>query len=163
VEVDRSVVGASTGVSRVVVERGPVARFADAVRADDPVYRDASAALAAGFPAVPAPFTFPVALEHWGRLPEMQEGPPVADNPVARVLAPLLAHGGVVLHGEEEIFYYRPIYVGDVLRGEGVVADVYERESGGRRMTFVVVETRWSDERTGEPVVTVRMNVLHRS
>lgn len=161
-EVDRSVVGTSTGVSRVVVERGPVARFADAVRAEDPVHRDAAAAAAAGFPAIPAPFTFPVALEHWGRFPELQDASATTDNPVARVLAPLLAQGGIVFHGEEEIRYERPVYVGDVLRGEGVVADVYERESGGRKMTFVVVETRWHDERTGEPVVTTRMNLLHR-
>jgi len=30
-------------------------------------------------------------------------------------------------------------------------------------MTFVVVETNWTDERTGDPVVTTRFNVIHRA
>jgi hypothetical protein len=30
-------------------------------------------------------------------------------------------------------------------------------------MTFLVSETRYTDERTGEPVLTSRMNLIHRS
>jgi hypothetical protein len=30
-------------------------------------------------------------------------------------------------------------------------------------MTFIVSETTWSDDKTGEPVVTARFNLIHRS
>jgi uncharacterized protein YrrD len=52
--------------------------------------------------------------------------------------------------------------VGDVLTGEGKVVDVYAKESKGKTMTFIVTETVWRDEATGEPVVTSRTNILHR-
>jgi hypothetical protein len=30
-------------------------------------------------------------------------------------------------------------------------------------MTFIVSETKWSDDTTGEPVVTARFNLIHRA
>jgi len=57
-------------------------------------------------------------------------------------------------------FFYK---VGDVLVGEGKVVDVYEKESKGKTMTFLVTENVYSDEKTGEPVVSTRMNLIHRS
>ena len=54
------------------------------------------------------------------------------------------------------------LVVGDVLVSEGKVVDMYERESKGRTMTFVVMETVWRDDRSGEPVVTERFNLIHR-
>jgi acyl dehydratase len=164
VAVDRSLIGKSTGTMRVVVERGPVQIFAEAVKDDDPVYRDPRAAGAAGLPAIPAPPTFPIAMEHWGRFVEQQ---PAEDgeafSPFGAIIGPLLAKGGLILHGEQEYAYARPIFVGDVLVGTGQLVDVYEKASGGRTMTFVVVETTWSDERTGDPVVTARLNLIHRA
>lgn len=56
-----------------------------------------------------------------------------------------------------------PLLVGDVLVGTGVVVDLYEKQSKGRTMTFLVVETNWADDRTGEPVVSSRTNLIHRS
>jgi hypothetical protein len=29
-------------------------------------------------------------------------------------------------------------------------------------MTFVVTETVWNDDKTGEPVLTARFNLIHR-
>jgi hydroxyacyl-ACP dehydratase HTD2-like protein with hotdog domain len=68
-----------------------------------------------------------------------------------------------VLHGEQEFEYHRPIVVGDVVIGEGRIVDIYEKESKSRTMTFVVTETVWRDEKNGEPVVTERFNLIHRS
>jgi hypothetical protein len=48
------------------------------------------------------------------------------------------------------------------LEGKGLVVDAYQKESKGKTMTFVVVETAWSDIATGEPVCTSRMNIIHR-
>jgi len=50
-----------------------------------------------------------------------------------------------------------------VLVGEGKVADAYEKQSGSSTLTFVVLETTWSEEATGEPVVTARTNLLVRT
>jgi acyl-coenzyme A thioesterase PaaI-like protein len=73
-----------------------------------------------------------------------------------------MANGGIILHGEQEFNYHRPVFAGDVLVGEGKVVDAYEKQSKGKTMTFVVVETAFSDQATGEPVCTSRMNIIHR-
>ncbi|MEY2475429.1 MAG: hypothetical protein QOG87_744, partial [Actinomycetota bacterium] len=70
---------------------------------------------------------------------------------------------GMILHGEQEFTYHRPLSVGDVLVGEGTVVDLYEKESKGKTMTFLVTENAFKDEKTGEPVVTARMNLIHRA
>ena len=49
-----------------------------------------------------------------------------------------------------------------MLEGNGTVVDAYEKESKGKTMTFVVVETAWTDRATGELVCTSRMNIIHR-
>ena len=82
---------------------------------------------------------------------------------MAKTIGSLMAKGGLILHGEQEFEYHRPMVVGDVLAGEGKVLDLYEKESKGRTMTFLVMETTYRDGRTGEPVLTTRMNLIHRS
>jgi acyl dehydratase len=173
--VDTSVIGTTTARCQVVVERGPVANFATAVTDTSPVYRDADAAAAAGFDGVPAPPTFTFAVRAWGERPELQRGlDPVADNALAEIMGGLVAGGGLVLHGEQSFDYHRPVLVGDVLHGEATVVDVYQKESrsggdGGtgqervRTMTFLVIETVWTDDDSGDPVVTERFNLLHRA
>ena len=161
--VDTSIIGKETGRARVQVERAPLANFAKAVKDGNAVYSDINAAEAAGFDGVPAPPTFGFALEFWGRYPELQKGlTPVDGNPMMEVIGKLMQNGGLVLHGEQEFEYHRPIVAGDVLRSEGKVVDAYEKESKGKTMTFVVTETVWSDDKTGEPVLTARFNLIHR-
>lgn len=158
-----SIIGRSTGSTTVVVERGPVTNFAVAVCDHDPVFGHLEDAAEAGLPGIPAPPTFGIAMEHWGAFPELQPADKATGDPVAEVLGNLMASGGLILHGEQEFVYHRPMVVGDRLRGDGAVVDAYTKESGGRTMTFLVTETRWCDERTGEPVLTSRTNVIHRS
>ena len=161
--VDRSIVGKSTGRTRVVVERGPVAVFADAVKDSSPLYRDPRAAEEAGLRSIPVPPTYPFVMAHWGAFREIQpEASDEAGPGMGEVLGPLLAQGGLLLHGEQEFEYQRPVMVGDVLLGEGRVVDAYEKESGSHTMTFIVVETVWRDDSTGESVVTTRTNLLVR-
>jgi acyl dehydratase len=158
----KSLIGRPTGHSKVVVERGPVAFFAQAVKDDDPVYRDPEAARAAGFSNIPVPPTYPLVMDHWGTFEELQPQDNPTDSPLMAALGPLMARGGLILHGEQEFIYHRPVVVGDVLEGHGKVADAYQKESRGRTMTFVVTETTWKDE-SGSPVVTSRFNVIHRA
>lgn len=161
--VDTSVIGKPTGAYRVRVERGPLSFFAAALKDDNPIYRDATAAKAAGFDAIPAPPTFSFAMQHMGRFTEEQPPDPTGGtNPMHTVMGSLYAKGGLVLHGEEEFVYHRPIVVGDVLVGEGKILDVYEKDSDSATMTFIVMETSWRDEATGDPVVTETFNLIHR-
>ena len=50
-----------------------------------------------------------------------------------------------------------------MLVSEGKITDAYQKESKGRTMTFIVQETNWRDDKTGEPVVTARFNLIHRA
>lgn len=161
-ELLKSLVGKPTSKSKVVVERGPVSFFAQAVEDESPVYQDPGEARAAGFVGIPAPPTFPFVMEHWGKFAELQPPDAPKGSPLMTALGPLMSKGGLILHGEQEFTYHRPVVVGDVLIGEGKVVDAYQKESKGRTMTFVVTETNWRDE-SGAPVVTARFNLIHRA
>jgi hypothetical protein len=102
-------------------------------------------------------------MEFSGKFAEMQSGDAPSPHPLSTVLGPLLAGGGLLLHGEQEFIYHRPIVVGDVLVGEGSIIDAYQKESKGKTMTFMVSEMNWKDEKTGEPVATVRNNLIVRA
>jgi acyl dehydratase len=162
--VDTSVIGKSTGTQRVVVERQPLSNFAKAVKDTNPIYQNGEAAKGAGFDAIPAPPTWSFAMSGWGIYPERQSDlARVEGNPMFEIIGKLQAKGGMVLHGEQEFEYHRPILAGDVLVGEGKVVDAYEKDSGSATMTFVVSETVWKDDKSGEPVVTTRFNLIHRA
>jgi len=162
--VDKSLIGTPTGKSKITVERGPVSNFAKALTDDNPIYQNPDAAKAAGFENIPAPPTWGFAMAHWGAFAEQQPADPTKGrNPVMEVIGTLMQKGGLVLHGEQEFEYHRPVVVGDVLDGEGKVTDVYEKDSKGKTMTFLVTENVFKDAKTGEPVLTTRMNLIHRS
>ena len=101
---------------------------------------------------------------NWGAYPEAQ--PPAGEqptgNPMAEVIGKLMQSGGLVLHGEQEFEYHKPLTAGMTLTHEGKVADIYEKESKGKTMTFVVIENEYRDA-GGDLVLTARMNILHRS
>jgi hydroxyacyl-ACP dehydratase HTD2-like protein with hotdog domain len=73
-----------------------------------------------------------------------------------------MSKGGLVLHGEQEFIYHRPMVVGETLDFVGTVTDIYEKPTGDRTMTFMVVEDVYSDA-DGQPVLTSIMNLIHRS
>jgi acyl dehydratase len=158
----KSLIGTTTHESTVVVERGPLTVFAEAVLDRDPIYRNADAAAAAGFDGIPAPPTYPFVMQHWGRFEELQ-GPSEGHlDVVSGILGVLLKEGGLILHGEQSFHHHRPIVAGDVLEGKGSVVDAYAKESNGKTMTFIVEETVWRDQASGEPVSSTRFNVIHR-
>jgi hydroxyacyl-ACP dehydratase HTD2-like protein with hotdog domain len=160
------VVGRPTGRSTVVVERGPVSVFAKACGDTSAVYERVDAAREAGLDAIPAPPTFAFsALAFWGAFPEEQpadSGASAGANPLMEVIGGLMARGGMVLHGEQEFVYHRPVLVGDRLHKNGKVVDLYEKATGERTMTFLVTEDEYRDD-AGELVLTSRMNLIHRS
>jgi acyl dehydratase len=158
------VVGLPTGAATVHVERGPVAKFARSVTDENPVYHDLAAAREAGFDHIPAPPTFTFsAAGFWGVFPEDQPADPTGGRgtPSRRLMSELMKGGGMVLHGEQEFIYHKPVQVGQTLHQEGKVTDLYSKEAKGRTMTFLVMETVFKDD-AGDPVVTERFNLIHR-
>ncbi len=158
------VVGRPTGAATLHVERGPVSIFARSVTDRNPVYRDLTAAREAGFDDIPAPPTFTFsAASYWGAFPEDQPEDPTGGrgNPTREFIGSLMAEGGLVLHGEQEFIYHKPVQVGQTLHQEGKVVDLYTKEAKGKTMTFLVTETVFKDD-AGDPVVTERFNLIHR-
>jgi hypothetical protein len=130
--------GQETGTQRVVIERGPVRVFAQALGDTTDVYQDDSA---------PVPPTFPFVMPYWGSLGTGG----AAGLPIDRLRGP----GRAILHGEQAFEYHRWPTVGDVLEGTTVITDVYEKErSNGGKLEFYVTETEWKDADSREPVVT---------
>jgi acyl dehydratase len=159
-----SYIGRPTGEGVVTVERATVSSFAASVLDHNPVYRNRDVARAAGFDDIPAPPTyFFSAAQNYGQWEEEQPPDPTGgSNPMADVMGGLMSTGGLILHGEQEFTYHRPVVVGEKLRQRGVVRDIYQKATGDRTMTFMVIETTYTDD-AGEPVVVSTMNLLHRS
>lgn len=137
--------GRDLGAQKVVVERGPVKVFAEALLDTDPVYTADDA---------PVPPTFPFVMPYWG---SMGQGG-AAGLPIEN----LRGKGRAILHGEQEFIFFdgRWPHVGDVLVGRGTVSDVYEKEkSDGGKLEFYVTETTWSREATGEPVCATKFTL----
>jgi len=129
--------GKETGTQKVVIERGPVRVFAQALGDDDEVYSGEDALV---------PPTFPFVMSYWGSLGT--GGAP--GLPIDRLRGP----GRAILHGEQAFEYERWPQVGDVLEGTTVISDVYEKErSNGGKLEFYVTETDWKDASSGDPVV----------
>jgi hypothetical protein len=129
--------GQESGTQKVVIERGPVRVFAEALGDSDDVYSGDDALV---------PPTFPFVMSYWGSLGTGG----AAGLPIDRLRGP----GRAILHGEQAFEYTRWPKVGDILEGTTVITDVYEKErSNGGKLEFYVTETDWKEADSGEPVV----------
>lgn len=125
------------------VERGHIRRFAEAIGDPNPVYRDEAAAIAAGYPAIPAPPTFATTF----REGNVREG---LDLDLQKLL-----------HGEQSYRFRRPLYAGDRITCVDRIADVYEKRGKSGAMDFLVIETTGTDEE-GEEVFTTTASIILR-
>jgi hypothetical protein len=154
--VDTSAIGKQTGAWRVILDRSVLTNFAEAVGDRSGAYRGNN---------VPAPPTFTFAAPYWSTR-SCAEQPPNStaggQNPMHTIMGELYAQGALVLHGEQEFEYHRTARAGDVLDGVQRITDIYEKDSENARMTFVIMETEWTDARDGAPVVTERFNLIAR-
>lgn len=130
------------------VERGKIHEFADAILDDHPHYHDADAAAAAGLPGVVAPPTFVMAAALF----------PEPDAKLPPELTSLDMR--YTLHGGQEFFFERPVFAGDVLRGEpGEVRNYEKQGKRGGVMKFVEFETVYRDQH-GEVVVRTKNTAI---
>lgn len=157
-------IGMSTGSDLLTVERAPVSAFAESVLDNNPVFKNAEAARNAGFDGVTTPPTFFFsAAESWCKFEEIQpEDTTGGINPMGEVMGALMANGGLILHGEQAFTYHRDVVVGEVLRHDGVVKDIYQKPTGDKTMTFMVIEHIYTDDGGGN-VLTAQTNIIHRS
>jgi acyl dehydratase len=126
------------------VDRERVVQFARAIGEPDPRFLDPAAAGAEGFPEQVAPPTFPTVMQI------MTSGQVVLDEELGLNYA-------LVVHGEQEYEWRRPIVVGDVLRATPRIADIYVRGPN----EFLEIEAEITDER-GDVVCVARTTLLSR-
>ncbi len=126
------------------VSRVKIAEFADAIGDPSPVYRDPDAAVAAGYPDVIAPPTFPIVVTM------ASSGSAVADPELGINYA-------MVVHGEQRFEYSRPLRAGDIVTAESTIESI--REVGRNVMMTTRTEVRAAG---GEHVVTAFSTIVER-
>jgi acyl dehydratase len=126
------------------VSRVKIAEFADAIGDPSPVYRDADAARAAGHPDVIAPPTFAIVVSMAGA------GSAVADPGLGLDYS-------MVVHGEQQFEYSRPITAGDVVTAQATIASI--RAVGSLSMMTTRTEIRTV---AGEHVCTAVSTLVER-
>lgn len=139
----RELIGRTSAPLTHDVEAGHIRRFAEALGDDNPIYRDLVAAQSAGYPSIPAPPTFAVAL----RANDVREG---IDIDWTRLL-----------HGEQEFEFCRPLFAGDRVTLKQRIADVYEKSGKAGTMDFLVLESEGRDP-SGELVFTAKSTLVIR-
>jgi acyl dehydratase len=127
-----------------LVERDRVLQFADAIGEDQPVFRDPEAARATGHQEQLAPPTFVTVMQI------LTSGQVVMDQELGLNYA-------LVVHGEQEYEWRRPVKVGDKLKAKPRIADIYARGPN----EFLVIEADIKDP-SGETVALARTTLLSR-
>ncbi|MFW6195321.1 MAG: MaoC family dehydratase N-terminal domain-containing protein [Chloroflexota bacterium] len=123
------------------VERGAVARFAEAIGDPNPVYTDEKAARHSSYGGLTAPPTFLRALIAG---PHSEEFPEPFPN---------------VLDGGSEYRFYEPVRVGDRITVTRALVDLFEKDGKLGRMLFKVYETRYTNH-LGELAATQRTTTI---
>ena len=108
------------------VSRVKMGEIADAIGDQNPLYRDRTAAQAAGYADVIAPPTFAIVISMAGAAPA------IADPGLGLNYA-------MVVHGEQRFEYARPLMAGDVVTAQATITDIrdagradHDRERGRR-------------------------------
>jgi len=146
VMVDQPAIGRSFTPVTAQVEAGRLKQFLKAVGENNPLYRDAEAAKAAGFAGVPIPPTYLFCLE-------MMD----AEKPF-EFLEVLNVDLGRVLHGAQSFSYHTSVVVGDTLTFQSRVTDVADKKGGA--LTFIRVETRVTNQAGAHVADMVRTIVV---
>jgi acyl dehydratase len=126
------------------VSRVKIAEFADAIGDPSPVYRDKDAAVAAGYPDVIAPPTFPIVVT-------------MASSGAAAADPALGLNYAMVVHGEQRFEYTRPLRAGDVVTAQSTIESI--RSVGRNTLLNTRTELRTA---AGEHVCTAFSIIVER-
>ena len=115
-----------------VVEREAVQKFAEAIDDPNPLYMDEEAAKASRYGGLIAPPTFPRTFDY---------------GEVEGIGSP----GQGFIHGEHQIRYERPLFVGEEVQCYAEVKDYYEKEGREGALGFLISE-RVGESSDGERI-----------
>jgi acyl dehydratase len=142
--VDRSAIGRSLTPVHASVEPGRLRYFVDTLGERNPVYRDAAAARAAGYAAIPIPPTYLFCLE----MMDAEES--------FEFLELFNIDIGRILHGEQHFIYHAPVVAGDALTFNSRVTGVADKKGGALTIVNVTTDvTSQHGERVAEAVRTI--------
>ena len=134
------------------VEKGAIARFAEAVGDPNPLYWDEEYAVKSRFGSIIAPPGF----FGW---PVKQRGEPPNDL-VALVSLLSKAGYGRILDGGIEWEFFRPVRAGDRLTVTSVIKNIVERSGKTGKVVFLFREITYANQ-NGETVATARQTTIH--
>ena len=135
----RNAIGVESDPITYEIEKGHIARFAEAIGDENPLYRDEIKARNSKYGGIIAPPTFYRALRP-GSLPE------TAESPFTRNL-----------DAGSDWEYFEPIRPGDRITVTIKLADVVEREGRLGKMIIITRETRYENQ-LGQIVATQKTN-----
>ena len=121
-----------------------IREFADAIGDPNPVYRDDAAAKAAGQPAVIAPPTYLTKLN-------FLYGPAMLADPA------LGLNYAMVVHGDQEYTFTRPVRAGDVIVGKPRIGEIFAKG----RNEFMITEAS-IESTSGEKIGVARSTIVSR-
>jgi acyl dehydratase len=128
----------------LTAERDQVVQFADAIREDAPLFRDPGEAQTAGYAEQVAPPTFVTKIQI------LSSAQVVLDQDLG-------LNYMMVVHGEQEFEWRRPVVVDDSLAAVPRIADIYAKGPN----EFLVIEAEIKDS-AGETVAVSRTTLLSR-
>lgn len=140
-----SAVGLASPPVTSTVEPGRLRLFATATGQADPLYTDAEAARAHGYPDLPVPPTFLFGLE-------LEQPEPF------RWIADLGVDLSTVLHGTQSFTYHAMAFAGDTLTATSTITDVYSKKAGALEF----IERRTEITRDEEAVATLQQTTVVR-
>lgn len=141
---NQALVGKEYTPASFEVTRQDVSAFAAAIGEDNPIFTDPEAARAAGYADQVAPPTFIAKMQIF------TSGQVVLDPDLA-------LNYMLVVHGEQEYEWRRPLVAGDVVTATPRISDIYAKGPN----EFVVIEAEGRDA-NGETVVVARSTLLSR-
>jgi len=133
------------------VERGAIARYADAIDDDNPLYRNEEYAKNSRYGGIIAPpgfFGWPV-------------GGGNIEAGMARVVGAVASAGMLrILDGGIELTFYVPVRAGDILVTYGKLADAREKATKSQgAMVFLIIEQKYLNQ-NGDLVALARQTLI---
>lgn len=140
----KSAIGVESAPVVFDVEKGAVKKFAQAIEDPNPLFQDEIFAKKSKYGAIIAPPTFP----------SMLRNPAVVDR-IFNFDTPLKG----LLNGGNELEYFKPIKVGDIITVTAKINDIKERTGGMGKMLFFFNEVIYKNQK-GEVVCIGRQTLI---
>ena len=140
----RKAIGVESAPVVFDVEKGAVKKFAQAIEDPNPLFQDETVAKKSKYGGIIAPPTFP----------SMLRNPAVVDR-IFNFDTPLKG----LLNGGNELEFFKPIKVGDVITVTAKINDVKERTGGMGKMIFFFNEVTYKNQK-GEVVCIGRQTLI---